>query len=217
MLALSLSSIDWGIPQYGGLRTVEDQAALYTAGKSKKETTKCRRARPLRVAAARPAAPEQRRFEADSTSARGETSRELSASGRRATRTLWKSTECASLSKGACTTSPRTPRRRSARARRRVTGAMSPRAGRAWLRARHRRTRRNGGAQLGWPSTSWPRKGRALHCAMTQPPPRELRHRRRRSSNPTSERARRWRPQVGGHEGDSVRLQSFTRLHALRP
>ena len=35
MLALSLSSIDFGIPQYGGLRTVEDQAALFTAGKSK--------------------------------------------------------------------------------------------------------------------------------------------------------------------------------------
>jgi len=34
-LAIKLSSIDFGIPEYGGLRTVEDQTALFTAGKSK--------------------------------------------------------------------------------------------------------------------------------------------------------------------------------------
>ena len=34
-LAIKLSSIDFGVPEYGGLRTVEDQAALFTAGKSK--------------------------------------------------------------------------------------------------------------------------------------------------------------------------------------
>ena len=34
-LAIKLSSIDFGIPQYGGLRTVEDQAKLFTEGKSK--------------------------------------------------------------------------------------------------------------------------------------------------------------------------------------
>lgn len=34
-LAIKISSMDFGIPQYGGLRTEEDQAALYTAGKSK--------------------------------------------------------------------------------------------------------------------------------------------------------------------------------------
>tara|TARA_R110002124_G_scaffold283668_2_gene459926 strand:- start:400 stop:804 length:405 start_codon:yes stop_codon:yes gene_type:complete len=35
MLAIQLSSIDFGIPAYGGLRTTKDQAALFTAGKSK--------------------------------------------------------------------------------------------------------------------------------------------------------------------------------------
>jgi peptidoglycan LD-endopeptidase CwlK len=34
-LAIALSSIDFGIPEYGGLRTADDQAALFTAGKSK--------------------------------------------------------------------------------------------------------------------------------------------------------------------------------------
>jgi len=34
-LAIKLSSIDFGIPEYGGLRTTEDQAQLFTAGKSK--------------------------------------------------------------------------------------------------------------------------------------------------------------------------------------
>jgi len=34
-LAITLSNIDFGIPSSGGLRTTEDQAALYTSGKSK--------------------------------------------------------------------------------------------------------------------------------------------------------------------------------------
>jgi len=34
-LAIKLSSIDFGIPQYGGLRTTGDQAALFTKGVSK--------------------------------------------------------------------------------------------------------------------------------------------------------------------------------------
>lgn len=34
-LAIKLTNIDFGIPSSGGLRTTEDQAALYTAGKSK--------------------------------------------------------------------------------------------------------------------------------------------------------------------------------------
>ena len=34
-LAIALSSIDFGIPEYGGLRTADDQAALFAAGKSK--------------------------------------------------------------------------------------------------------------------------------------------------------------------------------------
>jgi len=34
-LAIKLSSIDFGIPQYGGLRTTEDQAELFTRGVSK--------------------------------------------------------------------------------------------------------------------------------------------------------------------------------------
>ena len=34
-LAIKLSSIDFGIPEYGGLRTTEDQAALFTKGASK--------------------------------------------------------------------------------------------------------------------------------------------------------------------------------------
>ena len=34
-LAISLSNIDFGIPNTGGLRSVADQAALFTAGKSK--------------------------------------------------------------------------------------------------------------------------------------------------------------------------------------
>ena len=34
-LAISISNIDFGIPSTGGLRTTEDQAALFTAGKSK--------------------------------------------------------------------------------------------------------------------------------------------------------------------------------------
>ena len=33
--AIEISIIDFGIPNSGGLRTTEDQAALYTAGKSK--------------------------------------------------------------------------------------------------------------------------------------------------------------------------------------
>lgn len=33
--AIQLSIIDFGIPSSGGLRTTEDQAALFTAGKSK--------------------------------------------------------------------------------------------------------------------------------------------------------------------------------------
>ena len=34
-LAITLSPIDFGIPSSGGLRSTEDQAALYTSGKSK--------------------------------------------------------------------------------------------------------------------------------------------------------------------------------------
>ena len=34
-VAIKLSNIDFGIPSSGGLRTTEDQAALFTAGKSK--------------------------------------------------------------------------------------------------------------------------------------------------------------------------------------
>ena len=34
-LAITLSPVDFGIPSTGGFRTTEDQAALYTAGKSK--------------------------------------------------------------------------------------------------------------------------------------------------------------------------------------
>ena len=34
-LAIQISNIDFGIPSSGGLRTVEDQAKLFTAGKSK--------------------------------------------------------------------------------------------------------------------------------------------------------------------------------------
>jgi len=34
-LAIKLSNIDFGIPNTGGLRTTKDQAALFTAGKSK--------------------------------------------------------------------------------------------------------------------------------------------------------------------------------------
>jgi len=34
-LAIQLSNIDFGIPSTGGLRATEDQAALFTAGKSK--------------------------------------------------------------------------------------------------------------------------------------------------------------------------------------
>lgn len=34
-LAIQLSNIDFGIPSTGGLRTIEDQIALFTAGKSK--------------------------------------------------------------------------------------------------------------------------------------------------------------------------------------
>ena len=34
-VAIMLSNIDFGIPSSGGLRTTEDQAALFTAGKSK--------------------------------------------------------------------------------------------------------------------------------------------------------------------------------------
>jgi peptidoglycan L-alanyl-D-glutamate endopeptidase CwlK len=34
-LAITLSPIDFGIPSTGGLRSTEDQAALYTSGKSK--------------------------------------------------------------------------------------------------------------------------------------------------------------------------------------
>tara|TARA_B110000240_G_scaffold159192_1_gene177499 strand:+ start:689 stop:1081 length:393 start_codon:yes stop_codon:yes gene_type:complete len=34
-LAITLSPIDFGIPSSGGLRSIEDQAALYTSGKSK--------------------------------------------------------------------------------------------------------------------------------------------------------------------------------------
>ena len=34
-LAIKLSKIDFGIPQYGGIRTAEDQAKLYADGKSK--------------------------------------------------------------------------------------------------------------------------------------------------------------------------------------
>lgn len=34
-LAISLSNIDFGIPNTGGLRSVEDQAALFTSGVSK--------------------------------------------------------------------------------------------------------------------------------------------------------------------------------------
>jgi peptidoglycan L-alanyl-D-glutamate endopeptidase CwlK len=33
--AIQISIIDFGIPSSGGMRTVEDQAALFTAGKSK--------------------------------------------------------------------------------------------------------------------------------------------------------------------------------------
>ena len=33
--AIQISIIDFGIPSSGGLRTVKDQAALFTAGKSK--------------------------------------------------------------------------------------------------------------------------------------------------------------------------------------
>ena len=33
--AIQISIIDFGIPRLGGLRTVKDQAALFTAGKSK--------------------------------------------------------------------------------------------------------------------------------------------------------------------------------------
>jgi peptidoglycan L-alanyl-D-glutamate endopeptidase CwlK len=33
--AIALSNVDFGIPSSGGLRTTEDQAALYTSGKSK--------------------------------------------------------------------------------------------------------------------------------------------------------------------------------------
>lgn len=34
-LAIKLSKVDFGIPQYGGVRTAEDQAKLFTDGKSK--------------------------------------------------------------------------------------------------------------------------------------------------------------------------------------
>jgi peptidoglycan L-alanyl-D-glutamate endopeptidase CwlK len=34
-LALTISKIDFGIPEFGGLRTEEDQRGLYTAGASK--------------------------------------------------------------------------------------------------------------------------------------------------------------------------------------
>ena len=34
-VAIKLSNIDFGIPSSGGLRSTEDQAALFTAGKSK--------------------------------------------------------------------------------------------------------------------------------------------------------------------------------------
>lgn len=34
-LAIQLSSIDFGIPKHGGLRTTEDQAKLFTSGVSK--------------------------------------------------------------------------------------------------------------------------------------------------------------------------------------
>ena len=33
--ALQLSTIDFGVPQYGGMRSATDQAQLFTAGKSK--------------------------------------------------------------------------------------------------------------------------------------------------------------------------------------
>ena len=33
--AIQISTLDFGIPSSGGMRTVEDQAALFTAGKSK--------------------------------------------------------------------------------------------------------------------------------------------------------------------------------------
>jgi len=34
-LAIKISKVDFGIPEYGGVRTVEDQAKLYADGKSK--------------------------------------------------------------------------------------------------------------------------------------------------------------------------------------
>ena len=34
-LAITFSTVDFGIPSTGGLRTTEDQAELYTSGKSK--------------------------------------------------------------------------------------------------------------------------------------------------------------------------------------
>ena len=33
--AITLSTIDFGVPQYGGMRSATDQASLFTAGKSK--------------------------------------------------------------------------------------------------------------------------------------------------------------------------------------
>ena len=39
-LAISLSNIDFGIPSTGGLRTTEDQAALFTSGVSKADGRK---------------------------------------------------------------------------------------------------------------------------------------------------------------------------------
>ena len=34
-LAIKISKVDFGIPEYGGIRTAEDQAKLYADGKSK--------------------------------------------------------------------------------------------------------------------------------------------------------------------------------------
>lgn len=39
-LALTISKIDFGIPRYGGLRTVEDQQQLFNDGKSKADGVK---------------------------------------------------------------------------------------------------------------------------------------------------------------------------------